>query len=228
MIECIMATASVQQAPGNNLGQVIEPLAQDIKPAKQDVATELYYYKDSDDGTPPAPAYVGWVSVELKGVSFWDQTISKPVTYLRPHVAQSVTVHDIAGDEDKYSLDSHGFQFVKHESKEKDFLEEEKIKAEYYPETEQLLKDVWVSILFEQQITCTLTSLHSTGALRISSLTTQSAVNPLTPATSAANFAAQRAEFISTSPTEPPRTVSSTVSPMRPASFPRSASRSST
>jgi hypothetical protein len=61
---------------------------------------------------------------------------------LRPHVAQSVTVHDIAGDEDKYSLDSHGFQFVKHESKEKDFLEEEKIKAEYYPETEQLLKDV--------------------------------------------------------------------------------------
>jgi hypothetical protein len=59
MIECIMATASVQQAPGNNLGQVIEPLAQDIKPAKQDVATELYYYKDSDDGTPPAPAYVG-------------------------------------------------------------------------------------------------------------------------------------------------------------------------
>jgi hypothetical protein len=30
---------------------------------------------------------------------------------------------------------------VKHESKEKDFVDEEKIKAEYYPEVEQLLKD---------------------------------------------------------------------------------------
>jgi hypothetical protein len=30
---------------------------------------------------------------------------------------------------------------VKHESKEKDFLDDAKIKAEYYPEVEQLLKD---------------------------------------------------------------------------------------
>ena len=52
-----------------------------------------------------------------------------------------MTVHDIAGDEDKYTLDSHGFQIYNHESKEKDFLDDEKIKAEYYPETEQLLKD---------------------------------------------------------------------------------------
>jgi hypothetical protein len=68
-------------------------------------------------------------------------SIRKPNTYLRPHVAQSVVIHDIAGDEDKYTIDSHGFQIVKHESKEKDFLDDEKIKAEYYPEVEQLLKD---------------------------------------------------------------------------------------
>lgn len=60
---------------------------------------------------------------------------------MRPAVAQSVTIHDISGDEDKYTVDSHGFQYVKHESKEKDFVDNEKIKAEYYPETEQLLKD---------------------------------------------------------------------------------------
>lgn len=67
--------------------------------------------------------------------------LSKPNTFERPHASHSVVIHDIAGDEDKYTLDSHGFQFVKHESKEKDFLDDEKIKAEYYPETEQLLKD---------------------------------------------------------------------------------------
>ena len=52
-----------------------------------------------------------------------------------------MTVHDIAGDEDKYTLDSHGFQIYKHDSTEKDFVDDEKIKAEYYSETEQLLKD---------------------------------------------------------------------------------------
>jgi hypothetical protein len=54
-----MATAAVQHAPGNALGQVVEPLAQENKPAKHDVPTELYYYKDPGDGTPPAPSYVG-------------------------------------------------------------------------------------------------------------------------------------------------------------------------
>jgi len=119
-----MAAAAVQHAPGNPLGQVIEPLAPKTKPQKHDVATELYYYKDPGDGSLPAPSYVG-----------------KPQTYLRPHETQNVIVHDIAGDEEKYTLDSHGFQFVQHESKEKDFNDDEKIKAEYYPETEQLLKD---------------------------------------------------------------------------------------
>ena len=55
-----------------------------------------------------------------------------------------MVVHDISGDEDRYDLDSHGFQMYDHESKEKDFLDDDKIKAEYYPETEQLLKDALV------------------------------------------------------------------------------------
>lgn len=62
-------------------------------------------------------------------------------TYERPHTALPVTVHDISGEEEKYTLDSHGFQIYKHLSLEKDFLDDEEIKASYYPETEQLLKD---------------------------------------------------------------------------------------
>lgn len=53
-----------------------------------------------------------------------------------------VVIHDISGEVEKYNLDTHGFQFVKHESKEKDFLDVEKIKAEYYAETEELVKKV--------------------------------------------------------------------------------------
>jgi len=120
-----MAVTAVQHAPGSAaIGQVAESLAQKTNPARHDVATELNYYQDPGDGTLPAPFYVG-----------------QPNTADRPHAPLSVIIHDIAGNEDKYTLDSHGFQFVKHESKEKDFLDDEKIKAEYYPEVEQLLKD---------------------------------------------------------------------------------------
>lgn len=54
-----MASATVQRAPGNTLGKVIEPLAQATKTPKHDVTTELNYYLDPGDGTPPAPYYVG-------------------------------------------------------------------------------------------------------------------------------------------------------------------------
>jgi hypothetical protein len=71
-------------------------------------------------------------------------SISKPETYDRPSDTQKVLVKDITGEEDKYTLDSHGFQIYRHSSKEKDFLDDDKIKAEYYPEIEQLLKDAYV------------------------------------------------------------------------------------
>lgn len=54
-----MATAAVQRAPGETFGRVAEPLVQENKVKKHDVATELFYYKDPGDGSPPAPTYVG-------------------------------------------------------------------------------------------------------------------------------------------------------------------------
>ena len=66
---------------------------------------------------------------------------SKPETYVRPAQEQESVVKDIAGHEDEYTLDSHGFQIYNHKSTEVDFLDDEKIKREYYPETDQLLKD---------------------------------------------------------------------------------------
>jgi hypothetical protein len=55
----IMAAAAVQQAPGNTFGQVVEPLVQQSKVTKHDIANELYYYQEPADGSPPAPTYVG-------------------------------------------------------------------------------------------------------------------------------------------------------------------------
>ena len=124
-----MASAAVQQPGGHSTS--FEPLTtqvQDAKttqPEKHNVKTSLNYYKDPGDGSLPPPSYVG-----------------KPETYERPTQPLDVTVQDIRGDEDKYTLDNQGFQIHKHTSVEKDFLDDDQIKAQYYPEVEQLLKDV--------------------------------------------------------------------------------------
>ena len=84
---------------------------------------EFNYYKDPGDGSPPAPSYVG-----------------KPETYERPAEARTMVVHDIRGEEDKYTLDKTGFQVYRHVSRETTFQDEEEVKKVYYPEIEDILK----------------------------------------------------------------------------------------
>lgn len=97
-----------------------------VQRGKHDVTTILNYWDDPGDGSKPTPIVIG------KG----------RITNERPHLPHSVLVSDISGDEDQYTLDSHGFQYCRSESKEKDFVDEDEIKNDYYPECAQLLKDV--------------------------------------------------------------------------------------
>ncbi|KAL7799255.1 hypothetical protein V8C37DRAFT_367186 [Trichoderma ceciliae] len=130
-----MAAAAVQSAvPSSGFGSVqgvqFQPqLGQQTaskKIPKHDVDTILNYFKDNEDGSPPAPSYA-----------------NKPETFQnRPIASHKVTIRDVAGEEDKYTLDKSGFQIHRHTSTEKDFADDEQIKASYYAETEQLLKDV--------------------------------------------------------------------------------------
>lgn len=93
---------------------------------KHHVATTLNYWDDPGNGARPTPIFIG------KG----------RITNERPHRAHNFVVTDVSGDEDKYSLDSHGFQYCRHESREKDFIDEQSIQSAYYEECKQLLKDV--------------------------------------------------------------------------------------
>ncbi|KAK3309257.1 uncharacterized protein B0T15DRAFT_430722 [Chaetomium strumarium] len=99
-----------------------------VAPSSQHhVHTVLNYYKEAEDGSPPAPYYV-----------------NKPLEQQtpRPSVSVDVDVTDISGQEDKYTLDVQGFQVVRHESSVKEFHDDDLTKRVYYPEVEQLLKDV--------------------------------------------------------------------------------------
>lgn len=90
-----------------------------------DVHTELNYYKDPEDGSPPYATYV-----------------DRPETFERPVETHPAKIHDVRGRESEYTLDKDGFEFVRRPAAEKEFLDEDAIKAGYYDETEQLLKDV--------------------------------------------------------------------------------------
>lgn len=96
------------------------------KPQSHDVDTSLNFFKDNEDGSPPHATYVG-----------------KPETFQRPRDTHKVVIHDVSGEEDKYTLDEQGFQFLKHVSSEKDFVDDDKVKNGYYKEVDQLLKDVY-------------------------------------------------------------------------------------
>lgn len=94
-------------------------------PKPHDVYTSLAYHKPNEDGSPPHPTYV-----------------DKPETYERPVEWHDAVIHDVTGRESEFTLDGNGFQYYRHDSREKDFVDDDHIKAVYYPEVDQLLKDV--------------------------------------------------------------------------------------
>lgn len=51
------------------------------------------------------------------------------------------TIHDVRGNEDKFNIDNHGFQYVNHETKISAFDSKDSIEQVYLPELEQLLKN---------------------------------------------------------------------------------------
>ena len=87
----------------------------------QTVPTELLYFGASEDGTAPfiTPNSRNWTT--------------------EPH---NVEVENVRGKESSFSLDTTGFAFGKHATAHTSFSNDEDIKREYYPESEELLKRI--------------------------------------------------------------------------------------
>lgn len=95
-------------------------------PAPHDVPTTLNWYKPLDDSPPR--------SFVTYGPGEYKTNVGRD-----PHPA---VVHDARGREAEFTLDTHGFQFVRWPSVEKEFIDEEAIKLKYYAEVETILKKV--------------------------------------------------------------------------------------
>ncbi|KAG6263411.1 hypothetical protein E4U47_007383 [Claviceps purpurea] len=93
---------------------------------KHNVSTTLNYWDNPGDGSKPMPIIIG----------------DGKITNRRPHKAWEFLIADISGDEDKYTLDCHGFQYCRHQSREMVFENDDQIQTEYYHECALLVKSV--------------------------------------------------------------------------------------
>jgi hypothetical protein len=93
-----------------------------------DVHTSLNYFTSTQNGEPP---YNFTYSPPPDGL---------PQTNVIMEAIDTV-VHDLRGEEDTVSLETTGFEFVRHVSEQKAFVDEEAIRTSYYKEVEELLKN---------------------------------------------------------------------------------------
>ena len=87
-------------------------------------------------GIPPADGSRAFQMISEDPISGqWERNFS--------YQTQEVHVENMRSKEDAVSLDTAGFQFYTIPAKYKgEFLDDEEIKREYYPESEELLKKV--------------------------------------------------------------------------------------
>lgn len=97
----------------------------DTKSHIHDVVTTVNYYKAPPGGGEHKPNIAG-----------------RPETFQPDKTPFQITVHDIRGHEEEFTLDKQGWQLFNHTSAEKEFLTDEEIERVYYPETIELIKNL--------------------------------------------------------------------------------------
>lgn len=95
------------------------------------VSTTLNYFVPPVDGSRPFQRIFGFNVVVGEPMRNWTQA------------SHAVEIENLRGKESSVSLDANGFQFLSGvQPKHTKFTDNEEIKKEYYPESEELLKKV--------------------------------------------------------------------------------------
>ncbi len=96
--------------------------------------------KESTDSIKASLNYL--VATGEKPVTYSAKPGSTPEQRVGRYEAHTVTIQDGRPMIDRFSLDREGFVFIKHETKVKDFYNEDELRSVYYPEIEQMVKDL--------------------------------------------------------------------------------------
>ena len=118
------------------------------------MSTTLYYLGPREDFENEKPYFINY---PVSGFSGALQTNMNHLPY------KGIQIHDIRDNEADFHLDTQGFQLVKHSTNlsNEDFEDDATIRARYYPEMVQLVKD-------ELQATKVFVFEHTVCRLRIS------------------------------------------------------------
>lgn len=135
-----MATVSAHQAiPAHNLSasaraeaagvQTQTTAAPEYPIPRGNVEAELHFYSPPSDGSAP----YNWVDKQPEGTPQHNYGAT----------AHNVTIHDIRGSESSYTLDKDAFAVLQNVPSlgETEFVDDDHIKAHYYPEVEKVLLD---------------------------------------------------------------------------------------
>ncbi|KAK1573057.1 uncharacterized protein LY79DRAFT_641934 [Colletotrichum navitas] len=90
----------------------------------------------------PVRTTLNFIKVKGDGSDDFVSYMDKPETHAKPCDKREVTVFDVSGHEEHFTLEQHGFQWLRHASGFEDFEDERLIKKIYYAETEKLLSDL--------------------------------------------------------------------------------------
>jgi hypothetical protein len=116
--------------PLNTIANLPPDISSSVEEERHDILAELNYWKD-----------VGNTSVVVEFNSPGAQERYNDL--LRLDQAHSVMVHDVRGEESKYTIERNGFQYVQHEVNDMGNLSnDEEVIAVLVPATEQLVKEV--------------------------------------------------------------------------------------
>jgi hypothetical protein len=96
--------------------------------------------KESTDSIRATLNYL--VDTGEKPVTYTTKPGSTPEQRSGRYEAHTVTIQNGRPIIDQFSLEREGFVFVNHETKVKDFYNEDELRSVYYPEMEQLVKDM--------------------------------------------------------------------------------------
>lgn len=93
------------------------------------VSAELSYFSPPPDGSPPFT----YINADAKTGQHAKNWVPE---------AHTVEIENVRGKEVNYTLDTAGFQYHTKPSKHVTFVDDEEIRAEYYPESVELIKEV--------------------------------------------------------------------------------------
>jgi len=77
-----------------------------------------------------------------KPVSYSNEPGSTPTPHKGRYEERALTIHNGRPVVDRLSLDREGFIFINHETRVRDFYDEEEVRSVYYPEMERLVKEL--------------------------------------------------------------------------------------